>query len=205
MSRPLSAVAVLTALLLAAGCGDDGSDLPPPASSPPTSSPTPELQLTPAEQQAVDEARAVFDVFMQTYIEVARTNEIQEVVEGQRLLGGRVLSYLADPLWREIQQEISDNWQNDRVMDGSVEWSFLRVVEVDLERVVNDDIVPEITMRYCIDTTSWVLADEATGEPVGDSGARHAAAVWFVFAPRGTDPEPTWRIGELEREEAGSC
>lgn len=81
MSRRLSAVAVLTTLLvLAAGCGDAGSDLPPPASSPPTVSPTPKLQLTPAEQQAVDEARAVFDEFMQTYIEVLMTNEIQDQI-----------------------------------------------------------------------------------------------------------------------------
>lgn len=205
MSRRLSAVAVLTALLLPAGCGDDGSDLPPPASSPPTGSPTPELQLTPAEQQAVDEARAVFDEFMQTYIEVARTNEIHEVVEGQRLLGGRVLQHLASPLRREVQQEISDNWQNDRVMDGSVEWTFLGVVEVDLEQVVRDQVVPRITARYCIDATRWLLVDENTGEPVGDPGVRQNATVTFVYAARGTDPEPTWLVGGLERAEAGSC
>lgn len=109
---------LLTAAL--AACSSD-SDLPPPASAtPPPSAETPSLNLTPAEQQAVEEAQALFDDFMTTYVEVTNTNEVQETRAGG-VLGGRALEFLTSPLREEVQREIADNFRQEQVTRGSLQ------------------------------------------------------------------------------------
>lgn len=199
----LTIFATALAIVGAGGCADD-SDLPPAASPPATTTEAPGLDLTPAEQEAIDEARTTFDNFMNAYVEVAQTNEIQETAAGN-VLGGRALDFLTSPLREDVQREVADNWQAGQVQEGILEWTFVEVASVDLERRVNDIKVPEVVVRYCIDATGWVLVDEASGTPTGEPGGRHVVTIRLSYQIRGTDPGPSWQVAERDAHSDQSC
>jgi hypothetical protein len=190
-------------LATAAGCGEETGGLPPPASPPPgtPSGPTPGPSLSPAEQEAVDEARARFDEFMNAYVEVSTadlpTAETAEDLFAQvdQHVGGGELS-------QDLRSEIVGRWGESHVLDGALEWDFVDVVEVDLDREVEGDSSPLVGLRYCVDASTWVSVDAATRTEVGQPGQRRlwSAAVvwsddWFGQGIAG------WRVRTREQEE----
>ncbi|MGH3681530.1 MAG: hypothetical protein ACRDT2_14965, partial [Natronosporangium sp.] len=183
----------------------------PPAASPPaaagTAAATSGLDLSPAEQEAVDEARAQFDRFMNAYIDVS-TADIPTVDTAEDLFsevsgeGGGVLP-------SELRKEIVGGlWSERRVVDGTLEWALVEVVSVDLEREIRDRPAPLVDLRYCVDATAWVKVDAATGESIGSPGPRYAWGVAVAWSDDwgglGQGPEG-WRVVERERREDQPC
>lgn len=205
-SRHTTAFATaIVALFAVTGCAAN-SDLPPPPASPApsTEAQSPTLDLTPAEQQAVEEAQALFDDFMTAYIEVSKTNEVQETSAGA-ILGGRALEYLTSPLREEVQREIAENYRKNLVTQGSIDWTFLAVERVDLERQVDGVTVPEVILAYCIDTSNWSEVDADTGEVMGTPGQRETVAVRSTYNTHGTEEQPSWRIAERTYRLGETC
>ena len=187
---------LLTAAL--AACSSD-SDLPPPASAtPPPSAETPSLNLTPAEQQAVEEAQALFDDFMTAYVEEAASGEPFETAMGP-VIGGRTLEFLTGELTRSIQTELAENRNNNYVRSGNVEWNFMEVDAIDLDRTIADQVAPTIWMLYCIDMTSWSLVDRDSGQPTGPPGTKTAMLVELVwFDDDAGARSEGWRVAAWE-------
>jgi hypothetical protein len=202
-----TALTIFTAALVivgTGGCGDD-SDLPPAASPPATTSEAPGLDLTPAEQEAVDEARTTFDNFMNAYVEDATTGEPFETEMGP-VIGGRPLEYLTGTLTQEVQSELVENRNENRVFAGSLTWNFVEVDNVDLDRTVQGRSVPTVRMSYCVDTTNWIIVDKDTGDPVGRPSARQiqtVEAVWFD--DDGGARDEGWRFANREALQESSC
>lgn len=179
---PLLLVSLLAAAVLAA-CGNDGDDSLPPPADPPTSSDqsVEEISLTPEEEQAVEEAKAKFDEFMNAYVDEAITGEPFDTPMGP-VIGGAPLEHAIPPLAQEIQKEFVERRNSLYVADGELHWSFLRVEDIDLGRMVDDKNVPAVWLRYCIDATGWQIVEAESGEVVEQPGDREAAifrAVWY--------------------------
>lgn len=204
--RPCPLIALLATVIAlvssATACGGgDTSDLPPPASPPPDSAgeQTPGLELSPAEQQAVDEARAKFDEFMNAYIEVSTadipTPDTAEALFAQvdQHVGGGKLS-------QDLRTEIIGRWGNEQILHGALEWSFVDVIDVDLGREVDGENSPQVNLHYCIDATALLQVDAEAEESVGQPGGRHlwtVAAVWSSdWFGQGIEG---WRLREREQ------
>jgi hypothetical protein len=181
--RALTALATTVVLAaLAAGCGDRTNELPPPAAPAPhpASQPAQGLDLSPAEQQAVAEARATFDEFMTAYIEVS-TADLPTADTAEDLFF-RVERHADGLLPQELRSEIIGRWGAGQIVDGDLEWTFEAVVDVDLERVVDGNRIPRVRLRYCVDATDWLVVDSGTSAPAGRPGGRHLwdyAVSWF--------------------------
>lgn len=199
-SRHTTAFATaIVALFAVTGCAAN-SDLPPPPASPApsTEAQSPTLDLTPAEQQAVEEAQALFDDFMTAYIEDGKTGEPLDTPMGP-VIGGRALEHLTGDLVRSIQAEFVDNRNRNLVYSGTVEWEFIGVDHIDLERKVRDQAIPAVWMNYCIDMTDWVTVDRHTGDQIGQPGSKSVVlieAVWFDD-DEGARTEG-WRLADWE-------
>ncbi len=195
-------VVLLTAVgLTLTACGSDrGDDLPPPPASAPASSqdPAETIALTPEEEQAVEEAQAKFDEFMEAYVYEATTGEPLDTGAGP-VIGGHPLEHAEFPLRQEIQLEFVENYDEGHVAKGDLRWTFLGVEEVDLDRMVNDKNVPSVWLRYCVDHTDWHMVDAETGDPATEPGDRQVAvfeAIWYDDAD-GARAEG-WRIAERQ-------
>jgi hypothetical protein len=203
----MAAFAVATVLVGgAAACGDDHpGDLPPPASSPPGgASETPGLELTPAEQEAVEEARAKFDEFMNAYIDVS-TAPIP-TAETAEALFLEVERHTDGLLPQELRTEIVGRWGGGRVISGSLDWNLVAVVDVDLEFEVNGSSFPTVFMDYCVDAANWAVVDSDSGEPAGEPVGRH---LWSVEVSWSDDwgglGLEGWRVVERENVEERKC
>lgn len=201
-------VVFLTAIgltLTLAACGDDGGDdlPPPPASAPVGSQAQVEMiELTPEEEQAVEEAKAKFDEFMQAYVHEATTGEPYDSGAGP-VIGGHPLAHLTIPLRQEIQAEFVEYYNAGQLAEGDLRWSFLGVEEIDLDRMIGDENVPAVWLRYCIDPTGWRLVDAETGQPAGaPTGLPSApeAAVFRVvwYDDGGGTRTEGWRVADRE-------
>jgi hypothetical protein len=171
--RALTALATTVVLAaLAAGCGDRTNELPPPAAPAPhpASQPAQGLDLSPAEQQAVAEARATFDEFMTAYIEVS-TADLPTADTAEDLFF-RVDRHLGGRLSQELRGEVVGRWGEQKTMVGSLGWDLLRVAGVDLGRMVEGSSFPQVNLLYCIDATEWVANVVSTGDRAGSSGDR---------------------------------
>jgi hypothetical protein len=199
-----SGLALLTASLLtvaSAACGDDTDDLPPPPPSPapqgaPEQEPV-ERELTPEEQDAVDEVRARFDEFMTAYVDVLTAGEgadIDTIFQVTRYAGGQAR--------RDVHGEIFDNFMADQVADGTLAWEFLEVIEVDFDRMVADRESPEVQLRYCLDATDWRVVEKDGGATVTEPRGRHTALITGSYLDQWGDTGPDgWRIGAWDNEE----
>ena len=195
-------VVVAVALASVAACGGGGEDdrLPPPRSPQPTPATTaPTLTLTPEEQQAVAEVRALFDEFMNAYVEVATSGERPHDHPQHRFLDRHRL-YTAAHL-----REVYEHWQEGRAFAGELGWTYLGIVEINLDHMAPGDIHnPRVVLRYCIDATDWKLVDTTTGDVMEDGGGRY---VWVVpigwLDDRGGGPESAgWALGAQQVEES---
>lgn len=209
--RPCPLIALLaTVIALVSGAtacgGGDTSDLPPPASPPPDSASeqTPGLELSPAEQQAVDEARAKFDEFMNAYIEVS-TADIPTPDTAEDLFA-QVDEHLAGLLSQELRGEIVGGWGQQQTATGTLGWSFVRVVDVDLDREVEDTSFPQVNLLYCIDSTDWAAVDANSDDPAGVPGRTVSWLYgvswnddWFGQGIEG------WRVVEREALDGEPC
>ncbi len=173
---------VLTTLgltLALTACGNDSSDdLPPPPPSTPADTQTPAqtIELTPEEEQAVEEAKAKFDEFMEAYVHEATTGEPLDTGAGP-VIGGHPLEHAEFPLRQEIQAEFVEYYDEGQVAKGDLHWTFLGVEEIDLDRIVNDKNVPAVWLRYCIDQTDWQMVNAETRDPVTEPGDRQIAVI----------------------------
>lgn len=158
---------LLTAAL--AACSSD-SDLPPPASAtPPPSAETPSLNLTPAEQQAVEEAQALFDDFMTAYVEVS-TADLPTAQTAEDIFY-EVDQHAAGLLSQELRTEIVGRWSQSQVGLGEMVWSLHAVDGVELDYEINGDSYPTVHLVYCIDGTNFAIIDAESRESVdGASG-----------------------------------
>src|SRR5690606_29906928 len=138
-------------------------DLPPPPASAPASSQDPieTIALTPKEEQAVEEAQAKFDEFMNAYVHEATTGEPYDSGAGP-VIGGHPLKYLTIPLYQEIQAEFVEYYNAGQLAEGDLRWTFLGVKDVDLDRMVGDENVPAVWLQYCIDPSDWQMVDAET-------------------------------------------
>ena len=192
-------VAVMFASVAACGGGEDDR-LPPPRSpqpTPVTASST--LSLTPEEQQAVDEVRALFDEFMNAYVELATSGEVPNEHPAYRTLDQHGMFSGSGFL-----SEVVDNWRAGHAADGPLTWTYVGVTAIDLDHVAPGDISnPLVDLVYCIDATSWSTIDRATGERVGDVGGR---TLWTIrggwLADRGGPDSDGWSLGSAQDEEA---
>ena len=119
-----------------------------------------------------------------------------------------VLLLLAHPLEGDINTELVDNYLADRRLDGDIDWDFLEVVEVDLDRVVRGEEAPLVRLRYCLDFTGWVTVDKDTGEHLSGPGTRRSAIVEAEFFDRLSSfrPGPQWHVYEWgDGEDGDSC
>jgi hypothetical protein len=187
----------------AAACGDDHpGDLPPPASSPPGgASETPGLELTPAEQEAVEEARAKFDEFMNAYIEVS-TAELPTAEDSEEVFARLDQHVGGGELSQELRIEIVGRWGNGQLLEGALKWDLVDILDVNLDREVDGRKSPQVDLQYCIDAAEWIPVDANTGQPVGPNGDRH---LWFVAAVWSDDwfgqSIEGWRVREREQLE----
>jgi hypothetical protein len=204
VAAPLTAaMAGLLVVCGAVACGEDGSDGLPPAPSPGASTPAaaPKPQLTPEEQQAVDEVRRLFDEFMQAYVDLATSGDPPS--DNAMLL---VLRFLDPPLYSSVNTELVDNYLGDRRMDGTLVWRFVGVSDIDLDRVVDDRDWPKVDLMYCIDATVWtpidkVTADDVSGSPVFGSGTHLGTVRATYFDPFSSDDaNPQWYLGSWDGE-----
>lgn len=182
----------------AASCGGDepDSNLPPPASPRAAPDQSPSLDLSPAEHQAVDEARASFDRFMDAYVEVS-TADIPTGDTAEALFH-RVDEHLAGLLSQELRREIVGRWGDQQVVTGDLAWSLVRVLDVDLDREVDGVSFPQVTLAYCIDATGWNVAGEA-----GDKDTWRYAVSWSDdWFGQGIEG---WRVVEREGLAAQPC
>ncbi|QSB16466.1 hypothetical protein JQS43_09390 [Natronosporangium hydrolyticum] len=197
-------MALLTASLLvatSAACGDDTDDLPPaPASPAPqgTSEQEPvELELTAEEQDAVDEVRERFDEFMTAYVDVLTAGEgadIDTIFQVNR--------YAADQASIDVHEQIVDNFLADQVADGTLDWEFLEVVEVDFDRIVADRESPQIQLRYCLDATDWRVVERDGGATVTEPLGQHTALITGRYSEQRSDTGAQgWRIAGWDNEE----
>ena len=191
-------------LALAACSNDSSDDLPPPPPSTPadTQAPAQTIELTPEEEQAVEEAKAKFDEFMHAYIEEATTGEPYDTPMGP-VVGGRPLEHSTVPLYLEIEDEFVEYYEKNQIAKGDLRWTFLNVEDIDLDLMVGDENVPAVWLRYCIDPTNWQIVDAETKQPTGPAtglpDSPEAAifeAVWFDDAD-GARTEG-WRIDSRE-------
>lgn len=202
-------VSVATAVTMmggAASCGRDSEndDLPPPASPPRTADLSPGLDLSPAEQEAVDEAQARFDEFMSAYIRVS-TADLPDAAGGEDLI--LQLEEQADgELPGQLRREIVGRWGDGQITEGTLRWTLVDVVEVDLELEINGRTFPTVLLRYCVDSTSWRSIDAESGDVAGSSGERHHwlytmswSDDWGGFGTEG------WRAVEREAQAEQAC
>ncbi|QSB14915.1 hypothetical protein JQS43_00520 [Natronosporangium hydrolyticum] len=202
----ISAAALLAAGLTA--CGDDDDGLPPPPASPPPADPTDNeetLDLTPEEQEAIDEAQLVIDDFFDAYVEDARLGEPYEVAESIRVVGGRPLEFAAAELSQELQAESVENYNDGVIFEGEFSWDYLRPEGADLDRIVNDFSVPEVELSYCLDATDWTPVDRETNEPTGEPGDRRIAIISAVWYDGRGGNEEGWQVSGWEDKASGSC
>ncbi|QSB14918.1 hypothetical protein JQS43_00535 [Natronosporangium hydrolyticum] len=197
----ISAAALLAAGLTA--CGDDDDGLPPPPASPPPADPTDNeetLDLTPEEQEAVDEARAHIDEFLRNYVAVS-TADLPAPEEAEELFSD--VERDADGLLpQELRREIVGMWGEGQVVEGDLTWEALSVQSVDLENEIEGIRVPEVTVLFCVDATDWVAIDAATRDPASEAGHREE---WLFTASWHDDwgglGLEGWRV--VEREHSG--
>lgn len=199
-------LAVLAAVVLATtACGGEPADDLPPAASPPpaagTAAATPGLELSPAEQEAVDEARAQFDRFMNAYIDVS-TADIPTAGTAEELFG-RVDSEIGREFSSELRREIVGGlWSERRVVAGTLAWDPVDVMGVDLSREVDGGASPKVDLRYCVDASDWTHVDAETGEPIANAGSPRLWVIsvvwWDDWDGLGQGPEG-WRV--VERDE----
>jgi hypothetical protein len=180
--------------------GDSGDDPPslPPSAPAATQAPAQTIELTPEEEQAVEEAKAKFDEFMEAYVYEATTGEPLDTGAGP-VIGGHPLEHAEFPLRQEIQIELVENYDEGHVAKGDLRWTFLGVEDVDLDRMVNDKNVPAVWLRYCIDQTDWQMVNAETGDPVTEPGDRQIAvfrAIWYD--DDGGARTARWLIAERE-------
>lgn len=212
-SLALAVAAAVATFGMAACGGDENADLPEPASPRPPAPEAPAVTLTAEEQQAVDEVRAIFDEFMTAYVEILTAGNTPTDAELEPFL-----RLLTDPLLHETT-EVYDNYQNERRADGQVEWQFVEVVEVDLDNVEvvvgEDEAIPLVRLRYCVDGTEWRTVEKSTGEPaepaeqrVVDPGQRNhvtVEAAHFDLSPVGPRDDPRWHLADWQSEESQPC
>jgi hypothetical protein len=204
---PRRTPAVLLAVvgLTLTACGSDrGDDLPPPPASAPASSQDPieTIALTPKEEQAVEEAQAKFDEFMNAYVHEATTGEPYDSGAGP-VIGGHPLKYLTIPLYQEIQAEFVEYYNAGQLAEGDLRWTFLGVKDVDLDRMVGDENVPAVWLQYCIDPSDWQMVDAETRQTAeGSTGLPDVPEVAVFRAVWYDDDDGArtegWRVAERE-------
>jgi hypothetical protein len=154
----------------------------------------------------VDEARARFDEFMNAYVEVSTAD--LPTAETAEDLFAQVERQAAGLLPQQLRTEIVGRWGERRIMEGSINWSFGAVVEVDLDRKVEGSRYPRVSMDYCVDSSEWRAVDADTGEQVNVSRSQHLwriAADWSEdWSGLGQGPEG-WRIAELDELRDQAC
>ncbi len=199
MTAVAGAVAALMVVGVAACGGDTDDRLPPPQSPAPTQpEPSPTLDLTPAEQEALDEVRALFDEFMAAYVEVATSglmphdHEHHAFLDQHRLYDGGHL------------RELFEMWQDSQVFQGDLHWTYLEVERLEIDHVSTaGNLNPQVWLRYCVDATDWVKIDQTTGDPVEEPGER---MIWMVPAGYLSDEDAGgfggWRLGWRTEESA---
>ena len=197
--RSVTLTACVALLVSTAACGgkeDPLSHLDQTPPSMPTASPT--LQLTPEEQEAVDEVRETFDRFMSAYVEVATSGEMPHDSPHHSFLDRHSL------YTHEYLAELYEMWTQGQRYDGTLTWEFLDVVEVNLDQVTpTGEPDPLVRLRYCVDATGWRKADDATGEPISAPGSR---TVWHVpagYLDESFGAVEGWLLGW--RSEEGPC
>lgn len=159
---------LLTAAL--AACSSD-SDLPPPASAtPPPSAETPSLNLTPAEQQAVEEAQALFDDFMTAYVEVS-TADLPTAQTAEDTFS-KVERHSDALVPQQLRSEIVGRWTEGKIMYGTLHWSIIELLAVDLNHQIDGITMPRVDLRYCIDATEWSEVDPTNKASEGEKGSR---------------------------------
>ncbi|QSB14287.1 hypothetical protein JQS43_22715 [Natronosporangium hydrolyticum] len=194
----------VAAMLAAGGCSSD-SGLPDPPESPPSNPDhsVAEVDLTADEEQAVDEARAVFDQFMTAYNDVLTAGDpaTDEVLDG-------ILPLAGGPLAREVNGEIFDNFQAGVRAEGVIEHQFIEIVSLDLDQTTvvggEDRPVPTVLLHYCMDATEWKSVDKDTGDVVDGPGDRQlttVTAIYFDSTPVAVAEEnldPNWEVTEMD-------
>jgi hypothetical protein len=163
-----------------------------------SAAPSPTLSLTAAEQQAVDEVRALFDEFMNAYVELATSGEIPSEHFSYQTLDQHGMFSGSGFL-----TEVVDNWRAGHSAGGQLTWTYVRVGFVELDHVAPGDVDnPLVDLIYCIDETSWSVVDRATGERVEDTGGR---TLWTIrggwLADRGEPSTGGWSLGSARDEE----
>ena len=195
---------LMASLLGAAGltaCGNDDADsLPPPADPPATSDQSAEeISLTPEEEQAVEEAKSKFDEFMNAYVELALSGEGSDLERREP-----VLQHTLEPLASDVNRELLNNWQEERVFTGTLEWSFVDVIQVNLTEQVQEREIPTVWLSYCIDQTAWTLVDSNTDDPIEGPGGRHLSTIQVIKSdPLGSGA--AWYVSEREDHRTQSC
>lgn len=200
-------IAALAIGLLSSCASDDDDGLPPPQSpGADQPSPTPTLELTTEEQEAVDEVRALFDEFMHAYIALATSGDPPDQDAMLPVAG-----LLTHPLEGEVITELVDNYVADRRLNGTLTWTTVSVVEVELQPA-DDERDPEVTLQICLDATDWITASKATDEVEEISSQLFKQGAYLVtvratyFDPMSLDnASPRWFFGVWESELDASC
>lgn len=190
----------------AASCGGNEPDnnLPPPASPPVAPTPSPSLDLSPAEQQAVDEAQGHVDTFMGAYVDVS-TADLPTPEEAEELFF-QVEQHADGVVPQEMRGEIIGMWGAGQTATGELRWQVLEVVNVDLDRRVEGNDIPRVDLRYCIDETGWALIDADTGSTAVGNGS---TLVWTLgvswYDDWGGQGLEGWRVTERQQLGEDPC
>jgi hypothetical protein len=192
----------------AAACaGDDGDDLPPPASPPRSGTPSPTTPLDPRDAAASDEILAAFDSYMEALIELSiegvpgGTEETLDRLEDVHV-SGEAFNELAFGL-------LTANAMAGHATAGRITWEA-KVLEIDWDHTFDqrpDEPVPLATVGVCFDETNWTTIDQETGEVVDGPGARYSSTVtvaWHDEDPDRPEQEARWEVAFRE-DEAEPC
>jgi len=191
---PVTFLAVVTMVVVvgAAGCSD-GPDQPFEWPDDPTSGPV--STVDPAEAAAIEEILATFDGFRRA--EVA----VQADPEPAYLALEQLADYLADPLLGSVLFDVDTMHRRGVVRAGEPTWR----PEVTGLRL--DGSPPTATVRDCLDTTGWRLADrqggQATAESVGLPVQFEPDRYVMEFSARRFDDR--WLLDEAKVERGERC
>lgn len=197
--RPVVAVVAAIALAFAsAACGDDSGDLPPPpATSPADSTPAPTSTLSPRDAEAAQEILAAFDNYMEALIELSTAGVPGGTEETQARLEDVPVS--SEAYFELADEVLTRNAMAGHATSGTITWEA-EVTQIDWENTFPanpEDVIPEATVRACVDETGWTTIDKETGEVVDGPGGRYLSIVtvtWSGEDPTRPELEPRWEI-----------
>lgn len=199
--------AVLATALAAAGvgaCGDDEPDLPTPIEQlsdlPAAPTPTSSVDLDPEEGAAVDEVLALYDGYLTTYVALATS---EEPPTGHR--EREFLDYAEAEFTTEARNEIVQNYLDGRLFTGTLSWSLLELVEIDLERTVDGDELPQVVFRVCVDGSTWTVVERDTGDQVEDPPGSYTATVTAEWREEREFGPEGWGLREQENDRSAPC